>query len=94
MGLFDRFRKKIRQADEDFGITAEDGSAEADQALQEREILEQELRKRREQEDPGMGGKSETEPKSEWDEFHDEVEDPFQGPVSSKDRKLAARDRL
>ena len=28
MGLFDRFRKKIKQADEDNGITAEDGSAE------------------------------------------------------------------
>ena len=50
MGRFDRFRKKIRQADEDFGITAEDGSTEADQALQEREILEEELRKKREQE--------------------------------------------
>ena len=93
MGLFDRFRKKIRQADEDFGITAEDGSAEADQALQEREILEEELRKKREKEDPGRGGKSETEPKSKWDEFHDEVEDPFRGPVSSKARKLAARDQ-
>ncbi|MED5273371.1 MAG: signal recognition particle-docking protein FtsY [Candidatus Thermoplasmatota archaeon] len=93
MGLFDRFRKKIRQADEDFGITAEDGSAEADQALQEREIFEEELRKKREQEDLGRGEKSETEPKSEWDEFHDEFEDPFQGPVSSKERKLAARDQ-
>ena len=94
MGLFDRFRKKIRQADEDFGITAEDGSAEADQALQEREILEEELRKKSEQEDPGRGGKSETEPKSEWDEFEDEVEDPFQKPSSSRERKLAARDQL
>ena len=26
MGLFDRFRKKIKQADEDYGITVEDGS--------------------------------------------------------------------
>ena len=34
MGLFDRFRKKIKQADEDFGITVEDGSAEAEKAMQ------------------------------------------------------------
>ena len=35
MGLFDRFRKKIKQADEDYGITAEDGSAEAEHALRD-----------------------------------------------------------
>ena len=67
MGLFDRFRKKIKQADEDFGITAEDGSAEAEQALQKRESLEDGARKTREQEDPGKERKSKTEPKSEWD---------------------------
>ena len=47
MGLFDRFRKKIKQADEDNGITAEDGSAEAEQALRKRESLEEGRRKTR-----------------------------------------------
>ena len=84
MGLFDRFRKKIKQADEDFGITVEDGSAEAEQALQKRESLEEDLRKTRKHEDPGKEGNSKTEPKSEWDEFEDEVEDPFQKPSSSR----------
>ena len=93
MGLFDRFRKKIMQADEDFGITVEDGSAKAKQALQERELLEEKLRKKKEKIDTGKQGNTETEPKSEWDKFEDEVEDPFQGPGSSKERKLAARDQ-
>ena len=78
MGLFDRFRKKIKQADEEFGITAEDGSAEAEQALQKRVSLKEEIKETREQEDLGKEGNSNTEPKSEWDEFEDEVEDPFE----------------
>ena len=49
MGLFDRFRMKVKQADEDYGITAEDG-CEAEQALQ-KESLEEDIRKTREQED-------------------------------------------
>ena len=93
MGLFDRFRKRIKQADEDYGITAEDGSAEAEHALQKRESLEADIRKTREQEDPGKEGNSKTEPKGEWDDFEDEVEDPFEKPSSSKERKLAARDQ-
>ena len=93
MGLFDRFRKRIKQADEDYGITAEDGSAEAEHALQKRESLEADIRKTREQEGPGKEGNSKTEPKGEWDDFEDEVEDPFQKPSSSKERKLAARDQ-
>ena len=68
MGLFDRFRMKIKQADEDYGITAEDGSAEAEQALQNRLSLEEDIRKTREQEDHGKEGNSKTVPKSEWDE--------------------------
>ena len=93
MGLFDRFRMKIKQANEDYGITAEDGSAEAEQALQNRLSLEEDIRKTREQENPGKEGNSKTVRKSEWDEFEDEVEDPFQKPSSPKERKLAARDQ-
>ena len=93
MGLFDRFRKKIKQADEDNGITAEDGSAAAEQALRKRESLEEGRRKTREQGDSEKEGNSKTEPKSEWDEFEDEVEDPFQKPSSPKERKHAARDQ-
>ena len=93
MGLFDRFRKKIKQADEDYGITAEDGSAEAEHALQKRESLEADIRKKKEQKDPGKEENSKSEPKDEWDDFEDEVEDPFQKPSSSKERKLAARDQ-
>ena len=81
MGLFDRFRMKIKQADEDYGITAEDGSAEAEQALQNRLSLEEDIRKTREQEDSGKEGNSKTVSKSEWDEFEDEVEDHFKNQV-------------
>ena len=37
MGLFDRFRRKIVEAEEESGITAEEGSAEAERAIAFRE---------------------------------------------------------
>ena len=64
MGLFDRFRMKIKQANEDYGITAEDGSAEAEQALQNRLSLEEDIRRTREQEDSGKEGNSKTVPRA------------------------------
>ena len=92
MGLFDRFRKKIKQADQEIGLTAEDGSAEAEDALQKRETLEAEIRKVEEEKDSRNDGNHYTDSESEWDEFEADLEDPFQKPTSSKERKLAARD--
>ena len=85
MGLFDRFRKKIKQADQEIGLTAEDGSAEAEDALQKRETLEAEIRKVEEEKDSRNDGNHYTDSESEWDEFEADLEDPFQKPTSSKD---------
>tara|TARA_B100000945_G_C20415760_1_gene615043 strand:- start:434 stop:1696 length:1263 start_codon:yes stop_codon:yes gene_type:complete len=92
MGLFDRFRKKVKQAEEEVGITADDGSAEAEEALQTREFLEAELRRTLDQTQEGNENGQATDQESEWDDFEAE-EDPFQRPTSSKERKLAARDQ-
>ena len=92
MGLFDRFRKKVKQAEEEVGITVDDGSAEAEEALQTREFLEAELRRTLDQTQEGNENGQATDQESEWDDFEAE-EDPFQRPTSSKERKLAARDQ-
>ena len=38
MGLFDRFRRRIEEAEEESGITAEEGSEEAANATKSRSI--------------------------------------------------------
>ena len=88
MGLFDRFRKRVEEADYETGITAEEGTEQAEEALAERE---QTLR-----EAPPTEEK-ETAPDqtvSEWDEIDDEVVDPFSKPTSSKERKRATRKKI
>jgi fused signal recognition particle receptor len=87
MGLFDRFRKKVKQADDDTSIIAEDGSEEADQAIAEREAA---LRRLNQVVDQPEGPPETT---SEWDNLDDEVSDPFSGPSNSKERKRVARDQ-
>ena len=85
MGLFDRFRKKVKQADDDTSIMAVDGSEEADQAIADREET---LRRLNQAVDQPEGP---SEAASEWDDLDDEVSDPFSGPANSKERKRVAR---
>jgi len=88
MGLFDRFRKKVKQADVDSGIMVEEGSDEAEQAIANREEALSRLNQR---EPPS---EHTTESPSQWDELDDEIEDPFSKPSNSKERKRAVREQV
>ena len=85
MGLFDRFRKRIEEAEEESGITAEEGSEEAANATQSRSINLKKITSDQEETTP-VG-------ESEWDVFDEEVSDPFEKPSSSKERKKAQREK-
>jgi len=89
MGLFDRFKKRVIETDQKIGITAEEGSTEAEEALETRKqnlIEKPEETPTREQ--------NTTPEESAWDEFdEDELEDPFANPKTARDRKRAQRER-
>lgn len=85
MGLFDRFRRRIEEAEEESGITAEEGSEEAANATKSRSINLKKITSDQEETTP-VGD-------SEWDVFDEEVSDPFETPSSSKERKKAQREK-
>jgi len=87
MGLFDRFRKKVKQADDDTTFMAEAGSEMAEKAIADREAALTRIAQ------PDETTQEPTETDSEWDEFEDEIADPFSTPANSKERKRAARER-
>ena len=88
MGLFDKFRNRVVEAEKEVGITAEEGSEEAKQAITKREIaLSKKINHAPEK-------SVIEEPKSEWDEIEDDIEDPFQNTTNSKQRKRARRQRI
>ena len=87
MGLFDRFRKKVKQADEDTSFMTEEGSELAEKAIAEREAA---LRSMSEEDKAPEG---EIENDSEWDDFEDDIADPFATPTNSKERKRVAREQ-
>ncbi|MBI87490.1 MAG: signal recognition particle-docking protein FtsY [Euryarchaeota archaeon] len=85
MGLFDRFRKRIEEAEEEKAITAEEGSIEAKKATNSRS---RNLKKKT-SEYQETASANETE----WDAFDEEVNDPFAKPSSPKERKKAQREK-
>ena len=87
MGLFDRFRKKVKQADDDTSFMTDEGSELAEKAIAEREAALRSMN----QKEKAPEEKSETA--SEWDDFDDEIADPFAAPTNSKERKRLARDQ-
>ena len=87
MGLFDRFRKKVKQADDDTSFMTDEGSELAEKAIAEREAALRSMN----QKEKAPEEKSETA--SEWDDFDDEIADPFAVPTNSKERKRLARDQ-
>ena len=87
MGLFDRFRKKVKQADEDTSFMTEEGSELAEKAIAEREAA---LRSMSEED---KAPEEEIENDSEWDDFEDDIADPFATPTNSRERKRAAREQ-
>ena len=87
MGLFDRFRKKVNQADEGNGFMAEEGSEIAEKAIADREQALRSMNQEDATPDEPTGEYS------EWDEFDDDFTDPFSAPTNSKERKRAAREQ-
>jgi fused signal recognition particle receptor len=87
MGLFDRFRKKVKQADDDKTFMTEDGSELAEKAIADRKAALRIMN----QADETSEGPIVTQ--SEWDEFDDDIADPFSTLTNSKERKRAAREQ-
>ena len=89
MGLFDRFKKRVEETEEAHGITAEEGTPEAIEALAERDRLqEHEARSQPTEAPPTPRGNS------GWDDIDEELNDPFSTPPSAMDRKRATRERI
>jgi fused signal recognition particle receptor len=90
MGLFDRFKRRVEETEESHGITVEENTAEALEALAERDRLQ----KHGATPEPSAEIPA-PESQSEWDEIEDdELDDPFSAPLPAKDRKKATRQRL
>lgn len=85
MGLFDRFKKRFKKTEEE--VTAEEDSAEAEEALDEGTRLKEAL----EQSKPAAKELPPQLPEAEdeWDDS--EAEDPFTKPTDRKERKKARR---
>ena len=85
MGLFDRFKKRFKKTEEE--VTAEEDSAEAEEALDEGTRLKEAL----EQSKPAAKAPPPQLPEAEdeWDDS--EAEDPFTKPTGRKERKKARR---
>lgn len=91
MGLFDRFKRRVEETEESHGITVEEDTTEALEALAERDRLQ---KKRGATPEPSAEIPA-PESQSEWDEIEDdELDDPFSAPLPAKDRKKATRQRL
>jgi len=95
MGLFDRFKKKAKEAVEEENFTVEEDSIEAEEALmQRRQLMEAIERAKKATPPPPPPGFEEfkEEIEEQWDEFVEELpEDPFSAPVDKKSRKKAER---
>ena len=87
MGLFDRFRKKVEQADDDKTFMAEEGSELAEKAIAVREAALRSMNQANKTPERPM------ETQSEWDEFDEEIADPFSTPTNPKERKRVAREQ-
>ena len=95
MGLFDRFKRKAKEAVEEENFTVEEDSIEAEEALmQRRQLMEAIERAKKATPPPPPPGfeQFKEEVEEQWDEFVEELpEDPFSAPVDKKSRKKAER---
>lgn len=87
MGLFDRFRKKVKQAEDESSIMVEENTTEAMKAIAERDEA---LRKMSQMTTETVEA---VHVESKWDEFDEEISDPFSTPSSTKDRKRVNREK-
>ena len=95
MGLFDRFKKKAKEAVEEENFTVEEDSIEAEEALMQRRQLREAIERAKKATPPPPPPGFEQfkeEVEEQWDEFVEELpEDPFSAPVDKKSRKKAER---
>jgi fused signal recognition particle receptor len=93
MGLFDRFRSRVKEVAEDTdldGLTAEAGSDEAEKAIAAAEALQGEEGNEVEQIQAPVEPPKPAE--DEWDEWDDEPEAPPAPTLTKKERKHAERE--
>ena len=91
MGLFDRFKKRVKQPTTEEEITVDENSEEAALAIAEREKnllkINNDIQKNEENQDI-------FEIKEEWDNLENEtLQNPFVSSKSSKERKKLQRDK-
>ena len=86
MGLFDRFKKRVEETEKTVGITVDENSPEAIEAIEKRKKLQENLSNKK-----NIETVDNTEITDKWEEFDTELNDPFTTPNSSKDRKLKNR---
>jgi fused signal recognition particle receptor len=92
MGLFDRFKKKTKDAVDRNEITVEEGTNEAAEVLQKREELLSAIEKLKSS-DSSIDNTQFLETKEdEWDDFSDEKsKNPFSKETNKKTRKIAQK---
>jgi len=92
MGLFDRFKKKTKDAVDRNEITVEEGTNEAAEVLQKREELMSAIEKLKSS-DSSIDNMQFLETKEdEWDDFSDEKPtNPFSKETNKKTRKIARK---
>ena len=86
MGLFDRFKKRVEETEKKLGITVDENSPEAMEALEKRKELQKNLPNKK-----NIETVYSTETNDKWEEYDTELIDPFTTPSSSKDKKLKNR---
>ena len=89
MGLFDRFRRKVKEAPHDEGLLAEESSEEAERAISEKIELTKKEAGEAKANHPVRT--SEPEGSDEWDD-EPQIEDPFAKTTGKKAKKLAMRE--
>ena len=90
MGLFDRFKKKTKDAVDRKQITVKDDSVEAEEILQKREELFTAIEESRNKEKIFNNVNIEEKEEDEWDDFTEETaKNPFSKDVDKRARKIA-----
>jgi len=90
MGLFDRFKKKTKDAADKNEITIEEDSAEAEEILQKREELLSAIEESKKPKLPIEDTQEHESEEDEWDDFSEDLsKNPFSKEKDKKARKIA-----
>jgi fused signal recognition particle receptor len=92
MGLFDRFKRKTKEAVDANKITIEEGTEEAEKILQEREELLKALENKKIAKTQTTLAQSSEPVEDQWDDLSAEIEsNPFSKEKDKKSRKIAQK---